>query len=234
MVRKKSPWLLRTPLVSLLTPLGLIAIHAVLANRAGQGLLDLGDICAPLGDVCYEFATVPVRFFAEPGSMNAYPNILAQLFSLVTSGLLHANWLHVLSNSLVIWQFGVVVARALGPGIMPAAKWMLLFVVSAAAGSLTYLLISDANVVLLGASGAASGLIGASFLVDWEGRVHSPLSRRYLILTAMFAAMNVALVLAGPALLGMAVSWEAHAGGYVAGTGIMLILGRKIRAVRAA
>ena len=46
----------------------------------------------------------------------------------------------------------------------------------------------------------------------------------FLVPTAIFAAMNVALVLAAPYALGMAVSWEAHAGGYVFGALLTAVL----------
>jgi membrane associated rhomboid family serine protease len=141
----------------------------------------------------------------------------------------------VLVNAFTTWQFGSQVARALEPGVMGAAKWMLLFVVSVAAGSLAYLLIAgEGGVVSVGASGGTCGLIAASFLLDWENRVRSPLSRQFLILTAVFAAINVALVYLGPSMVGMMVSWEAHAGGYVAGAAMMLIYGRKMHAAPAA
>jgi membrane associated rhomboid family serine protease len=127
------------------------------------------------------------------------------------------------------------VARALGPGFMPAAQWMLLFVVSIAVGSLVFLASVGPNgPVSIGASGGTSGLIGAGFLLDWEGRVRSPFSRQFLTLTAVFAGINVLMVLAGPAMLGMAISWEAHAGGYVAGSAMMLIFGRKMVRAQAA
>jgi membrane associated rhomboid family serine protease len=222
---EKNPWLLRMPLVSLATAVGLVVLHALASTLSGDAQTNLW----------YEFASVPARFYAEPGSMYAYPNILMQAFSLVTPALLHGSWLHVLTNALMTWQFGTLVARALGPGIVPATQWMLLFVVSIAAGSLLFLAIAGPNgPVSIGASGGTSGLIGAGFLLDWENRVRSPFSRQFLTLTAVFAGINVVLVLAGPAVLGMAISWEAHAGGYIAGSAMMLIFGRKMARAPAA
>jgi membrane associated rhomboid family serine protease len=224
-LKPKRVWLIGTPLVSLLTALALIALHAPVSTLSGDAL----------GDLWFEFGSVPARFYAEQGSSIAYPNILALICSLVSPALVHGNWVHVLVNALMTWQFGSPVARALEPGVMGAAKWMLLFVVSVAAGSLAYLLIAgEGGVVSVGASGGTSGLIAASFLLDWENRVRSPLSRQFLILTAVFVAINVALVYLGPIALGMMISWEAHAGGYVAGAAMMLIYGRKMYAAPAA
>ena len=222
---EKNPWLLRMPLVALATAVALIVLYIPASTLQGDAYTQL----------LYDFACVPARFHAEPGSTYAYPNILAQAFSLVTPALLHGSWLHVLTNALMTWQFGTMLARALGPGFMPAAQWMLLFVVSIAVGSLAFLAIVGPNgPVSVGASGGTSGLIAAGFLLDWEGRVRSLLSRQFLTLTAVFAGINVLMVLAGPSVIGMSISWEAHAGGYVAGTAMMLILGRKIPRAAAA
>lgn len=223
--QKARTWLIGTPLVSLLTALALIALYVPASMLSGDDLYNLW----------FEFGAVPARFFAEPGSSIAYPNILAQAFSLVSPALLHGDWIHVIINALMTWQFGSQVARALEPGVIGAAKWMLLLVVSVAAGTLAYLGIAGpGGGVSVGASGGTSGLIAASFLLDWEGRVRSPLSRPFLILTAVFAAINVALVYLGPSTLGILVSWEAHAGGYVAGAAMMLFYGRKIQRAPAA
>jgi membrane associated rhomboid family serine protease len=213
------------PLVALASAVGIIVLYGLSLTLTGDAQTSLW----------YEFASVPARFYAEPGSMYAYPNILAQGFSLVTPALLHASWLHVLTNALMTWQFGTLVARALGPGIVPASQWMLLFVVSVAAGSLLFLAIVGPNgPVSVGASGGTSGLIGAGFLLDWENRVRSPFSRQFLTLTAVFAGINALMVLAGPAVLGMEIAWQAHAGGYIAGSAMMLIFGRKMARAPAA
>ncbi len=217
-------WLLGTPLISLAVAVAIVLLHIPVSMMSDVEWIPLH----------YDFAVVPERFFAAPGSMHAYPSILHQMFSLVSVSLLHADWLHAGLNALMTWQFGSVVAKALGPGFMNAGRWVLLFMVSVAAGSLAFLAIAGVNsAMVVGASGGTSGLIGASFLIDWENRVTSPLTRQFAVMTAVFALINVVLVRGGP-YLGFLVSWEAHLGGYVAGVAMMLILGRKIRAVRAA
>lgn len=217
-------WLLGTPLVSLALAVTIIVLHIPVSMMNDVEWIPLH----------YEFAVVPTRFFAPPGSEHAYPNILAQLFSLVSVSLLHADWLHAGVNALMTWQFGSIVARTLGPGIAGASRWMLLFVVSVAAGSLTFLAIAGPNsAMVVGASAGTSGLIAASFLVDFEGRVISPLTRSFAINTVIFILINAALVYLGQ-FVGLLISWEAHLGGYLAGMAMMLILGRKIRARAAA
>ncbi|HEX5007332.1 MAG TPA: rhomboid family intramembrane serine protease [Hyphomonadaceae bacterium] len=184
---------------------------------------------APVGEqqgMLYDFALAPERFWAPAGSEKVYPSYIAGLLTLASTALLHGGWLHVIVNSLMMVQFGIPVSRALGPGIAGAGAWMLLFVVSVVAGSAFYLAMYDVNgPYAVGASGGTSGLIAAAFLIDpYTGRRRSLWSPAFLKLTAAFAAINVLLVLAGPYLVGAAVAWEAHAGGYVAGALLMSIL----------
>lgn len=183
----------------------------------------------------YDFGLAPRRFFAPAGSEHAYPDILSQLVTLVSTALLHGDWIHVALNAMMLWQFGMRPARALGHGIAGAGKWMLLFVVSIAAGSLVYLMLQGVNGgVAVGASGGTCGLIAADFLIGRDGRIRSPLSRPFLLLTLYFALLNLALVYLVPLVLPFDVSWEAHLGGYLAGVAMMLILGPKARTAEAA
>lgn len=171
----------------------------------------------------YDYAVVPARFWAEAGARDAYPDLASKLLTLASTALLHGDWLHVLVNSAMLLSFGVPVSRALGLNAAGWGKWMLLFVGSVVAGSLTYLVLNDHHATAaVGASGGTSGLIAAAFLLDGAGRVQSPLSRGFIVMTLLFAAFNAALAFAGPQLLGMGIGWQAHAGGYVMGALLML------------
>jgi membrane associated rhomboid family serine protease len=174
----------------------------------------------------YNYALVPQRFWAPAGSDLVYPNMFEALLTLVSTALLHGDWFHVIVNTLMLVQFGIPVARALGTDVAGAGLWMLLFVASVIAGSIAYLAIQDAGAgAAVGASGGVSGLFAAAFLLDpFTGRKRKPWDRNFLVLTAVFAAINVLLVYAGPMLLGMGIAWEAHAGGYVMGALLMSIL----------
>jgi membrane associated rhomboid family serine protease len=175
----------------------------------------------------YEFALVPQRFFADAGDPVAYGGLFDQLTPLITSGFLHANWLHVIVNAAMLLSFGTPVARWLGPDIGGLLKWIVLYLGAVAAGALAYLALNAGGGVAVGASGGVSGLMAAAFLIDPSGGLRTPFSRPFLGVTFMFAAANVVLALAGPYALGMGIAWEAHAGGYIAGALLMLLLGRR-------
>ena len=174
----------------------------------------------------YDFALAPERFWAPAGSFKVYPDAASGLLTFVSTALLHGDWFHVIVNALMLLQFGIPVARALGPGVAGASVWMLLFVVSIVAGSVFYITLQDVTgAPAVGASGGTSGLIAAAFLLDpYTGRRRPLWAREFLTLTGVFVAINVLLVFAGPYLLGMGIAWEAHAGGYIAGALLMAVL----------
>lgn len=173
----------------------------------------------------WDYAVVPGRFWAQTGSQDVYPDHFSGLITLLSSGLLHADWMHVMVNSLMLLAFGTPVARVLGDDARGWAMWMLLFVGSVAAGSGLYLILADANApFLIGASGGTSGLMAAAFLTDPWGARRPLWAREFLGFSAVFALVNLMLVLVGPYIFGAGISWEAHLGGYVAGALIMSAL----------
>jgi len=176
-------------------------------------------------ELTWNFALMPMRFWAPAGSPDVYPDYLSGLLTLLSSGLLHGDWMHVIVNAAMLVWFGLPAARALGPGAAAWGYWMLLFAGSIIAGSAFYLAITDdSGAYLIGASGGTSGLIAAALLLGDNGRKHALWSPGFLMPTAIFAVMNVLLVLAAPYALGMAVSWEAHTGGYIFGALLMAVL----------
>lgn len=190
--------------------------------------LHLGFTLAPFSqqnELTWNFALAPQRFWAIAGAGDVYPDYVSGLLTLLSSGLLHADWMHVIVNAAMLVWFGVPVARALGPGLAACGYWILLFAGSVLAGSAFYLtLVDDSAPYLIGASGGTSGIIAAAMLLSGNGGKHVLWSIGFLVPTAIFAAMNLLLVFAAPYALGMAVSWEAHAGGYVFGALLMAVL----------
>jgi membrane associated rhomboid family serine protease len=178
--------------------------------------------------ILYDYALVPRRFFAPAGSPDAYPDMAAKLLTLVSTGFLHGGWLHVLVNTGMLLAFGTQVARLLGSGPRGVSLWLLLFLASVIAGSAAYLAIRGVDGgAAVGASGGISGLVGAAFLVGFDGQGRSLVSRSFLMMTAAFALGNGLLALAGPSIAGAGLAWQAHLGGYVAGALIMAVLARR-------
>ncbi len=212
---EKPPPFFTAPLIVLLTSALLVALHAgfSFAPVAEQNMIDAN------------FALIPGRFWAPAGSSAVYPDAAAGLITLLSSGLLHLDWLHVMVNAFMLLAFGAPVARTLRAGIAGAGGFMLLFVASILGGSALYLALSDVNTpAMIGASGGVSGLAAAAFMLNPRGGKHALWSRPFVGMTLAFAAANLLLVLTGPFLVGAFVAWEAHAGGYIVGALLMAIL----------
>jgi len=156
---------------------------------------------------------------------------------------LHANWAHVAMNALWMLVFATPVARRLG-----GARFLALALMSAAAGALAFVALHwGADVLLVGASGGISGLMGASVrLIYAEGmplsvgirrdvRFVRPLTfvqaltlpgPRVFVLT--WIALNVAISLVGfGASEGMdRIAGDAHIAGFFAGLALFPLFDR--------
>jgi len=211
---KPPPFFTAPPLV-LLMALLLIALYAAY-------------FFAPYPDqesVKYDFALAPERFWAPAGSPKVYPDVLSGLTTLVSTALLHGDWVHVLFNSLMLLSFGAPVARTLGKDVRASVLWMIIFLGSVVAGSALYLALTDAgSPYAVGAPGGTSGLIAAAFLLDPYGMKRKLWSREFLTVTGVVAALNAVLTFMGPQLLGIGIAWEAHVGGYITGAILMAVL----------
>lgn len=208
----------------------LLALHAAL-----QWLGEDAQIWA-----LYAFSFIPQRL-TETGV--ATP-VGAQVWSFLTYAFLHGSWLHVISNCLWLVVFATPVVRFLG-----TAKSLLLMAVSAVAGAAAMLALYWGHfIILVGASAAVSGAMGAAMPVmyapgframaaGYDGPMQAlsfgelVRSRNALVFTALFFALQL-LTGASEATTGSAliaegvVAWEAHLGGFVAGLGMFYLLAR--------
>lgn len=213
--RRPYPPFINAPLLVIAVAAMLVVLHAAFEFAPIQDQLA----------ITYDYALAPQRFWAAAGSRDVYPDAISGLLTLLSSGLLHADWLHVLVNATMLLAVGAPVSRALGNTAVDAAKWMLLFVVSIIGGSALYLALANVDSpYLIGASGGVSGMIGAVFLLDPRGGKRTLRSRPFLSMTVAFIVANAFLAYVAPFMLGMGVSWEAHIGGYIAGALMMAVL----------
>jgi membrane associated rhomboid family serine protease len=177
-------------------------------------------------DILSDYAFIPARYshafltshMLDPGT------IWERAVPFVSYMGLHNDWTHLAINSLWLLAFGPIVARRFG-----TVLFLLFFIVCGVAGAATFLAFNWASPVpVVGASGAISGLMAAALRMlpgqrPWEVPGQTPLlpllSRQLLIFSAVWAAINL---LAGVTGLGMgteavAIAWQAHLGGFVAG-----------------
>jgi len=172
-----------------------------------------------VGDWLLElFAFFPPRYQAPPA--DGFDTI-AMLISPVGHLFLHADWMHLIVNMAFLLAFGSAVGRRMG-----ASQFIILYVLCGLAACFTWdFLNASSQAVLVGASGAVSGMVGAAARVSiWPPRHASsalPFWRRSTIITfvVIWLLLNVVFgifpFLITDAYAGIA--WEAHLGGFIAG-----------------
>lgn len=148
---------------------------------------------------------------------------------LVTHLFVHAGWAHLIMNSVFILAFGAPVSRFLGAGLVGAASFWLFFLLCGVVAGAGYAGAEEIaarfglgrlDFALVGASGAASGLMGAAArLIQGRGRLGSITGRTVVGMSAMWILINAVLGLTGltPGTAGAPIAWQAHIIGFFAG-----------------
>jgi len=157
----------------------------------------------------------------------------ATVTSFVTHTMVPGDWVHLALNAAWLVAFGGAVANRIG-----TVRFLLFFCLCAIAGAATFLAFNPgAMVPMVGASGAISGLMGATmrFLftaVDGRGLAalredprSAPLmplgaaltDKRVVLVTLVFLVANILAVFGLGSVGESGIAWEAHIGGYFAG-----------------
>lgn len=145
---------------------------------------------------------------------------------------LHGGWAHVAVNAVMALAFGAPVARLLGSG-RGVVAFLLFYMACGVLASIGYAAVHpDSHDVLVGASGAVSGLMGAAIRLIGRssGRLRPLTDRRVLTMAAAMMALNALTGLIGlaPGMEGATIAWEAHAAGFAVG---ILTIGPLARAL---
>ena len=152
-----------------------------------------------------------------------------EFFRLVLSLFLHGNWLHWAINTLVFFLLSFQLERTLRSN-----RFMLLFLLSGLAGNLAAIwFLQNTDSLLMGASGAVSGLIGAWLVVYPHKKIKfiipiglylqkasMPIS---LIILMWFA---VQLVLQFQTNVAYDIAWISHITGFAVGLILAWLLGK--------
>lgn len=176
--------------------------------------------------VLLQFAFIPGRYtipFAEQD--------LGWLWSPITYSLLHGSWEHLIFNAFWMVAFGAPVVRRIG-----LTRFFIFWCLSAIAAVAFHMALHwGAMILVVGASGVVSGLMGAAarFVFSPSGRISrqfAHLNRRLTIAEAL--SNRSVLVFSGiwfltnfligfgqifGSVAGGAVAWEAHIGGFLFG-----------------
>ena len=159
-------------------------------------------------------------------NLGAQVNVLVlqgQWWRIVTAIFLHLNWLHILLNGWSLFVMGELVEPAFG-----WRRFLALFLLGGVMGGLLSLVAYPPYSVLVGASGAIFGLLGATGVIALEAQ--GPLRGYLLRWLGSILVLNLAFDFMYP---GIGV-WD-HIGGLVGGFLAAYMLGgvRRLRGLRA-
>ncbi|MCP4070823.1 MAG: rhomboid family intramembrane serine protease [Hyphomicrobiales bacterium] len=160
------------------------------------------------------FETLPVNFV-----------ILPEQAAYVTYSFFHSNFMHLAGNMLFLWVFGDNVEDALGH-----FKFLFFYLACAAAGAWAHGAINPQSVSpLIGASGAAAGVIAAYLILHPKVKIwvlmfgKIPLRISALWVIGAWISYQVFEMIFNS---GSDVSWGAHVGGIVTGAFLVLFMRR--------
>jgi membrane associated rhomboid family serine protease len=210
--------------------IALLKPTAFVAARFGlmTGLVSAADVLRDVAAAAPDLRPMK-RFLASAflGAGESAP------WTLVTYAFLHAGWEHAIFNSLWLLVFGSPVMQRFG-----LVRFAIFFAVTAAAAALAHALNNPTDVsVLVGASGAVSGLTAAAlrfaFIGPGFGLGYGPhvirqpappllvalRDRRVLVFVAVWFGLNLMAGLGIPVggAVDVRIAWEAHVGGFLAG-----------------
>ncbi len=176
---------------------------------------------------------IPARFLAGMNGQVGPTETLLPLFGHV---FVHGNLPHLLLNSLWLAVFGTGVVRRLAvetprgrTHAFNAGVFLAFFFACGVAGALFYAAFNPASpVVLIGASGAISGLMAGAMRFALrpfapfgpeQGRLAPVSSRPVAVASAVYIGFNILTAIGAGGVFGsgLTIAWEAHIGGYLFG-----------------
>ena len=142
-------------------------------------------------------------------SLSSVPDSLTRLFA---SMFVHANIAHIAFNLVALAYLGVYAERAIG-----VPRYVLVYLTSGVVaalfhGAIASYILHNGNVVLIGASGAISGVLGIA-AVTGNTRAYY-----WLALQIVFAVIG--------SISALPIAFTAHIGGFIAGVAMTKVLVR--------
>ncbi|MBW4934770.1 rhomboid family intramembrane serine protease [Marinobacter sp. F4206] len=156
------------------------------------------------------------------------------LYTLITYQFLHGGWGHIIGNLVFLFLLGFTVEKALGP-----SRFLIAYLLCGALSGLVFTAFSTGSPVpLVGASGSISGLMGMYVAIYGLQQI-----RFFYFLGVYFNYFRAPALAMLPVWLGKeiydywfagatGIAYMAHAGGLIAGAGLVWMLGRSWLQVR--
>ncbi len=152
------------------------------------------------------------------------------VFNLFAAMFMHGGILHLLGNMLYLWIFGNNVEDAMGH-----IRFIIFYLLTGVMASAVHIvLMPNATMPMIGASGAISGVLGAYFVLYPWARVHTLIILIFFVTVIQVPAMVILGFWFVFQLLSVFsksnVAWFAHIGGFLSGMALVrFFLRRKFR-----
>jgi membrane associated rhomboid family serine protease len=168
------------------------------------------------------------RDVEEKFAMSPYYIVRGEkLYTLFTSMFLHAGWLHLIGNMLYLYIFGDNVEDVFGH-----MSYLVFYTICGLAASFTYIMSLESFIqteLVVGASGAISGVLGAYLVLYPKARILTLVFPIIVPIPAiifigfwfLIQGLNVIFVSGGM------IAYWAHIGGFITGMILALIFGLK-------
>jgi membrane associated rhomboid family serine protease len=182
------------------------------------------------------FAFIPARYDNSVVLGGALPGGGADVWTFVTYALIHADWTHLIVNTVWLLPFGSAVARRFG-----ALRFLAFFAVTSVAGAALHLAThAGEQFPMIGASAAISGTMAAAMRFAFQrggplgllGRADDSAYRvpaiplrgvltdaRVVLFLVVWFGINILFGIGSLPITGseQTIAWQAHIGGFLAG-----------------
>ena len=191
----------RTPVITYLLLLGNIGVYLYMVYGA-RGFLYYS----------HQLAFIPIELFR--GNMPSSTDI-PPLVSLVTYMFTHGDFTHLLFNMLFLWIFGNNVED-----VMNRVRFPFFYLVCGIASALAFVVLDPLSVSLLvGASGAISGVLGAYLFLFPMAKVHAivviiPVRMPAIVFIMIWFFFQISGIVGGG---GGNIAWISHLAGFLVG-----------------
>ena len=211
-----------TPVVTL----GIIAVNVA------AFLYEISLDSFSLNHFLLDYGVIPHNFWASglPAFFTDGPRLLTSMF-------LHGGWLHLIGNMWFLWIYGDNVEDILG-----RYKYLLFYLGCGVAAALAQVVASPGSrVPTIGASGAIAGVMGAYLIKFPHSRISTLIWIFFFVTIIEVPATLILLywlfiqVVSSVYEVGFSAAqtggtaWFAHVGGFLAGMGLILVLGTRDR-----
>lgn len=168
--------------------------------------------------LAFDYGFVPARVGGTDG-VAPYGSPLEILRALITYQFLHAGWVHLAMNTMLLVAVGPVAERGLGTGRTGAGRFVVFTLLCGIGGALGFWLLNQHMVTyLIGASGAFSGVFAGFIWTALARAFERPELRQEALSSGLvFLGLNVGLAALARVSGTIPIAWESHLFGFLTG-----------------